>query len=179
MTRTKPFVAILVLAALGAATAAATEPGPAEPSRPNVAVTLTVGKTGGEPAERSYRMVAQDGSRASMLVGWRMPIPSMSKPAEGATAAPVLSYVYQNVGVNADLAIRILGSGRVLLEGTVEVSGAREGKQLATGETMPIIGTFNQRLTVVATENKKFRVAEAPDPDGGMVHVDLEVDVLE
>jgi hypothetical protein len=173
------------LAALGLTAAVALAPvtfaqqpaGP-EPARSNVAITLTVGKTGAEAQDRKYRFVGQDGNRAAMLVGWRMPIPTAAKSDDGAAAAAsaVVNYVYQNIGVSADLEVRILASGAVALSGTLEVSGTREGK---AGEKMPIIGTFSQRLVVNTTPKKKIRVAEGPDPEGGTLHVDLEVEVLD
>jgi hypothetical protein len=168
---------VLVSAAAAQAQQAAPSPG----SQSNVAITLTVGKTGAEGQDRAYRFVGQDGNRAAMLVGWRMPIPTAAKPAEGSapSASPVVNYVYQNIGVSADLDVRILSSGAVALGGTLEVSGTREGKALASGENLPIIGTFSQRLMVKATPKTKIRVAEGPDPEGGTLHVDLEVEVLD
>jgi len=163
------------------AAAQAQQPAAAPGSQPNVAITLTVGKTGAEGQDRAYRFVGQDGNRAAMLVGWRMPIPTAAKPAEGnaSATAPVVNYVYQNIGVSADLDVKILASGAISLSGTLEVSGTRESKALASGEKMPIIGTFSQRLMVKATPKKKIRVAEGPDPEGGTLHVDLEVEVLD
>ena len=184
MTRMKKVAAILALSTLGVGSAAAAdneEPKTADAaSRPNVSITLTVAKTGGEGIERSYRMVGQDGSRTSILMGWRMPIPASAKPSSDAAAEPaVVNYIYQNIGVNADMDIKIVSPGHVLLKGNIEISGARESKPRADGEKVPVLGTFSQALTIVAAENKRIRIAEAPDPDGGTLRLELEVDVLD
>ena len=181
MTRIKQAAAILALSAIGIApvTAADEAPKSDDPSRPNVQITLIVVKTGGEGAERSYRMVGQDGSRTSILMGWRMPIPTAAKPTTEGAEPAVVNYIYQNIGVNADMEIKIVSPGHVRLNGTVEISGAREGKPRADGEKVPVLGTFSQALTIVAAENKRIRIAEAPDPDGGTLRLELEVDVLD
>ncbi len=147
----------------------------------NVAVTLIVGQTGGPagPLERTYRMLGQEGSPARMLMGWRAPIPTRQSADEPA-AAPSTSFVYQNVGVSADLRTEILGDGRVLIDGQIEISGPRGGQlaDMSSGKP-PLIGTFQQMLRVALPKGKRLRVAEAPDPDGGRVYLDLEADLLE
>ena len=146
----------------------------------NVLVTLTISRTGASgPVEKVYKFVGQDDSEASMLVGWRTPIPTQSAAREEAGKAPVTSYVYQNVGVNARLVIKVLGGGRISLRGAIEISGAREGQPVdSSGQKVPLIGTFQQGLTAVVEDGKKLRVASAPDPEGGTTTLDIEATLL-
>ena len=111
-----------------------------------------------------------------MLMGWRMPIPTTSE-AGGET--PTTSYIYQNVGVTAGISVKVLEDGRILLQGEMEISGIREKATVEENEPdMPIIGTFQQAVSVVLLEGKGLRVAEAPDPDGGSLFLELQADVL-
>jgi hypothetical protein len=170
-------VFVTVLAAAAAAPPA--EGGSNEPA--NVAVTLIVGQKGGASggSEKTYRMLGQDGAPARMLMGWRAPIPTRQS-ADDPEAAPSTSFIYQNVGVSADLRTDILDGGRVLVDGTIEISGPRGGQlgEMSSGKP-PLIGTFQQALRVVLQQGKRLRVAEAPDPDGGTVYLDLQADLLE
>jgi hypothetical protein len=162
-----------------AAAQAAESGGPGAPR--NIAVTLFVGQTGGPsgPAERTYRMLGQDGSPARILMGWRAPIPTRQAADDSATG-PATSFVYQNVGVSADLRTEVLGDGRVRVDGQIEISGPRGGQiaEMSSGKPL-LIGTFQQMLRVVLPKGKRLRVAEAPDPDGGTLYLDLQADLLE
>ena len=143
----------------------------------NVLVTLTISKTGGDTAPpRVFKLLGQHDSEAMMMVGWRTPIPMVSAPKDDPGKAPVTSYVYQNVGVNAKLTIRVLDQGKIHLRGGIEISGAREG-HVADGQQAPLIGTFQQTLSVVVADGKKVRIAEAPDPEGGTVSLEIEASV--
>jgi len=145
----------------------------------NVLITLTISKTGGPgPGEKVYKMIGQDRSDANMMVGWRTPIPTTSAAKDDSGKAPTTNYIYQNVGVNAKLAIRILEKGRIFLKGGIEISGARESQVGKTDEKAPMIGTFQQTLSAIVTEGKKLRVAEGPDPAGGIVSLDIEATVM-
>jgi hypothetical protein len=147
---------------------------------PNVLVTLTISKTGGSGApQKVFKLIGQDDSEAMMMVGWRTPIPTVSSAREDAGKPPVTSYVYQNVGVNAKLTIKVLDGGRIQLRGGIEISGVRETQAGDSGgQKAPLIGTFQQTLTAVVVEGKKLRVAESPDPEGGTLSLDIEAEVL-
>ena len=148
---------------------------------PNVIVTITVGENedDGSKPNRSYKMITRSGSSTELLIGWRTPIPTSISDPDGDDGADVTSFVYQNVGMTANIEVRAVGPGTVLLRGEVEISGTRE----ATGEYQPagapVIGTFQQRLEVVLKEGTKLRVAEVPDPEGGTLWLEFEVDVLD
>lgn len=150
-------------------------------AKANVSITLIVGRQGGAAGtgEKSYRVLGQEGSKMSMLMGWRTPIPTRSSGENGA-ASPTMSYVYQNVGVSGTFETQALGGGRYLVNGQVEISGAQEAPAAtAPGGTPPLIGTFQQELRVVVTKGQKLRVAEAPGPEGGMLYLDLRLDLLD
>ena len=120
-------VATAALVLVGPAWAQATGQASAAPMRGtdrNVMITLKVAKTGAPDAgSRVYRLVAQvGGPAASMLMGWRMPIPTGPKKSAGSDVQAAPSFTYQNIGVTAHL---VRGGGRTLLidTGTAEVSG--------------------------------------------------------
>jgi hypothetical protein len=172
-------VALLVPLVLAAAEPPAKGELSGAPGR-NIAVALTVGRAGGPggPSEKTYRLLGQDGSKSRMLVGWRAPIPTRYAVEEGREPSST-SFVYQNVGVSADLMTQVLPDARVLIDGQVEVSAARGALGEAAGGKAPLIGTFQQVLRVTLREGKRLRVAEGPDPEGGTMYLDLEVDILE
>jgi hypothetical protein len=163
----------LVLAAAAAPPAGTSAATPV----PNVAMTLIVGRigAGAEDSQKTYKMLGQAGSTTSILMGWKMPIPTRS--GEGGDAT---TYVYQNIGVSADMIPTIAPDGRFLVEGEIEISGTREPRGDAAKATKgPLIGTFQQALHVVLPRGKRVRVAEAPDPETGTLYLDLEVNLAD
>jgi hypothetical protein len=173
MITTVPLLLLpLVLAA--AETPAPASAAAAAATAPNVAVTLVVGRigSGGKDSEKTYKMLGQAGSMISVLMGWRMPLPTRSSNGDGEAAST--SYVYQNIGVSADLRPVILTDGRFHVMGQVEVSGARDQP---VGAKAPVIGTFQQQLEVLVPSGKRVRVAEAPDPEVGTLYLDLQVNL--
>jgi hypothetical protein len=169
--------ALLVLSVVAvASTASGAEPASPGPAS-NVTISLIVGRQGGSPGskERTYKLLAEEGSDANLLMGWRTPIPTRSSE-DKAGAAPTMSYVYQNVGVTANLKVQPVAPDRYVVRGGVEVSGAREGEPDATAGKPPLIGTFNQALQVVVQRGRRVRVAEVPEPEGGTLFLDLLVD---
>jgi hypothetical protein len=175
----------ILLCSLVFVTAIAAAPAPPEGSAPagvppNVKVTLFVGKSGGPAAsdDKVYRMVGQAGDPIRILMGWRAPIPTRQSSSDSAEAAT--SFIYQNIGVTANLQTDVLANGRLAVHGEIEISGAR-GAPLAelTSAKPVLIGTFQQALRIVVAPGKRMRVAEGPDPDGGTLHLDLQVDLVE
>jgi hypothetical protein len=175
-------MAAALLAPMSVVAAQDTEPEAAANAAPNVMIILTVGDTDAEPGqeERSYRMVALSGGRpAGLLMGWRMPIPTTQSAAEDEAGEPVISYVYQNIGMSADIEARVLADGRILLHGMVEMSGPRGGPPTEIdADNPPIIGTFQQGLHVVLENGKPLRVAEVPDPEGGTLYLQVRAEVM-
>ena len=151
---------------------------------PNVQITLRTidSEPGAGPDERVHTFVARDrGGVARMLMGWRVPIPT-SRELDGDDSEPVTEYVYQNIGFTAELEVAILDDGRILVHGQIEASGVRTGPEAirkVAGEKLPVIGTFQQDLSVTLKEGKALRVAEVPDPEGGRVHLEIQADVLD
>jgi len=107
-------------------------------------------------------------------MGWRTPIPTARAASDTSGDAPVTTYVYQNVGMTAQLETRVLEPGAFLVEGTIELSGARALPGVELPPDMPAIGTFQQELSVRLEDGKPLRVAEVPDPDGGTLYLELE-----
>jgi hypothetical protein len=173
--------ALLLSFVLVTVAAAASEEESAPPAAgSNVAITLTVGRAGGAAGakEKAYRFVGQDGAVSRILMGWRTPLPTRTaddKASDGAST----SYIYQNVGVTADLNAQSVGGGRFLVSGQIEVSGSRDAPTVGEAGKPPLIGTFQQALDVVVTNGKKLRIAEGPDPESGTLYIDLRVDLLE
>ena len=148
---------------------------------PNIKITLTVGDVEAEegPTVRHYALIARDGgSPASLLMGWRTPIPTSTASNDG--SAPVTSYVYQNVGMTARIEAQLIDDGRILVSGAIEISGARREAQLPGASSYaPTIGTFQQELNVLLRKGKPLRVAEVPDPEGGTMYLQLEAEILD
>lgn len=181
------WIASLVLAVLIAVVAggSATAQGPASPvaDGDNLMITITVGdvEADNKSSVRSYKLVALDGgNRAEMLMGWRMPIPTTRAVPDTPDSQPVTSFTYQNIGVTASIEVDSLADGRILLAGSIEISGVREQKgEAADTDAPPLIGTFQQSVFVIVKEGEAMRVAEVPDPDGGSLYVQLTVDRLD
>ena len=71
----------------------------------------------GTVEERAFRLVGREGGpRSEMLLGWRTPIPASQSGAGDSGDDGVTSYVYQNVGVSANL-VRLLFVLSCLLPG--------------------------------------------------------------
>ena len=151
---------------------------------PNVRLTLTIvdSDPGVRPEQRSYEYVARDGGgKASLLMGWRVPIPT-TRVADDDGGEPITEYVYQNIGFTANLWVTILEDDRILVQGDIETSGARQGPEAmrdSAEDNLPIIGTVQQELNVTLKEGKPLRLAEVPDPEGGRVHLEIKAEVLD
>jgi|GEM_PF-3174778 len=148
---------------------------------PNVRLTLTIvdSDPGVRPEERTYEYVGRDDSRASLLMGWRVPIPTTRV---GEDAAPITEFVYQNIGFTAKLVINVLDDGRILIRGQIETSGTRQDPEEmrdSAEDDLPIIGTFQQDIEVTLKDGKPLRLAEVPDPEGGRVHLEIKAEVLD
>jgi len=143
----------------------------------NVMLTLTTGEVKEGP-RRSYKIVTRSGEAASLLVGWRTPIPTV-RSGDADSGEPVTSYVYQNVGMTARLRPILLPDGRLRVDGEVEISGSKKSEAAETPDEMPAIGTFQQKLDVILEKGQPLRVAEVPDPEGGQLYLELEAHLLD
>lgn len=172
----------LLLLHAGAATVAEAQEPPASPDGPNIKITMTSGKVeeGSDPTEKSYRLIARaDGPPARLLMGWRMPIPTTQSLGAPDSNDQEISFVYQNVGMSAHFETRLLAADRILVRGVVEISGKRGGLETEPDPSdPPVIGTFQQELSVVLRDGEPLRVAEVPDPEGGTLFLDLLVEVM-
>jgi hypothetical protein len=143
----------------------------------NVLLTLTIGEVKEGP-RRDYKIVTRSGEAASLLVGWRTPIPTV-RSGDADSGEPVTSYVYQNVGMTARLRPTLLPDGRLRLDGEIEISGSKKSDVVETPDEMPVIGTFQQNLDVIVKRGEPLRVAEVPDPEGGQLYLELEARLLD
>ena len=175
------FAALAVLASLLAGARPALAAEPAQGGGRNVQITITTGHTERRDVPvRTWRLLYREGApRARMMMGWRTPIPTARGTAEASAEAPVTTYVYQNVGMTAQLETRVASASAIEIDGTIEISAARGIPGVELPRDMPVIGTFQQELAVVLAPGKPLRVAEVPDPDGGTLYLQLEARLVE
>jgi len=175
-------LAVALLLGSGAARAAEDRADAAALDGPNIRITLTTGKVEADPGptRKTYRLLTRDdGPPARLLVGWRMPIPTTRSSGESDAASAQTAYVYQNVGMSAHLETRLLGGDRILVRGMIEISGRKGDAEVASDpDRPPVIGTFQQDLSVVLRDGEPLRVAELPDPEGTMLFLELLAEVL-
>jgi hypothetical protein len=173
------WICAALLLPLGGVAGATDDPGPVDP---NVRIVLTTGRAegGSEGEEKTYRLITRaDGPPAKLLMGWRMPIPTTRSATELDEGEPEVSFVYQNVGMSAHLETRFIDSDRVLVRGIIEISGKKDAPDAERDPSHPpVIGTFQQDLSVVLRDGEPLRVAEVPDPEGNTLYMDLRVDVM-
>ena len=82
--------------------------------------------------------------------------------------------------MTANLEVGLLQDGRILVSGAVEISGTRDDSGAhGSPSNMPVIGTFQQNLSVALRDGVALRVAEVPDPDGGNMYLDLTARALD
>lgn len=159
--------------------AAASDTGTGGSLPPNVQLTITV-KEGSDNAEKTYRVVAKgDDSRARVLAGRRVPIPTQTSEAEG-DGGSTTAYSYQNIGLMADLQAKVHPGSRVALRGEIEVSWPKESLRDKTGASRaPTIAAFQQRFSVVLDDGSPLELAAVASPDGGALAVRLQADILD
>jgi hypothetical protein len=172
------WIAIALSSALMLPAAAAdTDSGGSLPA--NVQLTITV-KEGRDNAEKTYRVVVRgDDSRAHVLAGRRVPIPTRASDAEGDGGATT-AYSYQNVGLTADVRAKVYPGDRVALRGDVEVSWPKESLRDKTGASRaPTIAAFQQSFNVLLDDGDPLELAAVASPDGGALSVRLQADILD
>ena len=147
---------------------------------PNVLLTITV-SNGGDSPDKTYRLLARgDNSKASLMTGWRVPIPTTTSSGEedGVTCGSTTAYTYQNVGLTAQVRARVMDDVVALL-GEIEVSTAETPTRDRNGTpTAPTIGTFQQQFSVLLTEQAPLELASVASPEGQTLQIRLEADIL-
>lgn len=151
------------------------------PPLKNIRVTITYDTTeaGGKKVVTTREVVAQERSRATLLIGSRVPIATTRAQGDGEDddgSTPVTSYTYQNVGFSADLRAWVLPDGRISLEAQMESS--RVSPHSADAEH-PVILTYQQQIQVVLEEGKPMRVTRVEDPERLSGHFELTAEVVE
>jgi hypothetical protein len=188
MTRSQ-FVPLLILLALALAAAgpalAGDEAADSEGSaHKNVLLTVTLTSAPGSPeaARQSYQMLVRDGSKAEMISGSRLPIPTTSfntSNSAGGNIVPVTSYTYQVVGLTLRTRARILPEGWISLELSLEssfVSPARSGEAIPS---QPVITTLSQEFSANLSDGATLRVGSVDDPTAGRMVVEVLAEILD
>lgn len=174
-------LALTVLALGAPATADAGDPA-AEAPPPNVRLTLAVGP-GGEAVEATtYSMLcAGDGSPCRLSAGKRVPVPTVTSNAatsgEG-RAVPIVSFQYQEVGLQASLQTTVLADGRIQLRGEVERSAAAPSPHRVAGLDLPEIAFLHHRVGGILEEGVPTTIA-AQGGGGEGLEVEVTAEIVE
>lgn len=151
----------------------ASESGPADSSS-SVLLTITVGDEQGDKStpSKSYSLIAVAGSTPTrMFSGSRVPIASTtfqtSQPPR--EVVPMTSYVYQNVGFEANVRVLYVQRGQVHLEASIEESSIPGGLN-----QRPTVSTTQQELKVSLKDGVPLQIARA-----GSSYLSIRADVLD
>jgi hypothetical protein len=145
-------------------------------------VTLTSAPESPEAARQSYQMLVRDGSKAEMISGSRLPIPTTSfntSSTTGGNVVPVTSYTYQVVGLTLRTRARILSDGWISLELSLEssfVSPSPAGKAIPS---QPVITTLSQEFSANLTDGATLRVGSVDDPTAGRMAIEVLAEILD
>lgn len=175
MQRTPILAAMILLAAVAAVgPASADEPGP------NTRLTFTIDTPAFDNAIPSVVEVAAalDGS-VSVVTGARLPIPTSAGTDEGSAENCGVRFSYQHVGLSIQARIRPAEGGRVLVTGTIEVSGLAPGSAPGDLGSPPVVTTASSSFAVTLSDGGSERIVRVSGADGDRLVVDLRVDPLE
>ena len=146
-----------------------------EPSNPNVLLTITVGEMQGDkPVPRnSYSLIAVPRDRPTRLfAGSRLPIASTTFTASSASGqgVPLTSYVYQNVGFEADVRVGYIDEhGRINIEASIEESSIG-----AEFQRRPSVNATQQEIRVSLKDGVPLEIARA-----GSNYLSIRADLLD
>lgn len=117
----------------------------------------------GNKLVKTRELVAQEGSRSTLLIGSRVPI-AMTEVARDADddEDPVITYAYQNIGFSAELRAWVLPNGKISVEASIESS---QVSRETAGSNHPVILTYQQRVQVVLEDGKPMTVTRVEDPE--------------
>jgi hypothetical protein len=144
----------------------------------NVRITIRYDTTDneGKHVVTMRQVVAQERSRARLLIGSRVPIATAKTADGGEQVSPVATYAYQNVGFSAELRAFALADGRISLEAQIESS--RVSTESVDSEK-PVILTYQQNVQVVLTDGEPLRVTKVDDPERIDGFFELTAEILE
>jgi hypothetical protein len=145
----------------------------------NIKVTIRYDTTDpdGKREVKTREVVAQEGSRASLLIGSRVPI-AMTETAGGDESqdGPITSYSYQNIGFAAELRAWVLPGGKIAVEAEIESSQIAPD---SSTDLHPVILTYQQRIQVVVENGKPMHVTRVEDPDRVNGHFEIIAEIVE
>jgi len=125
---------------------------------------------------KTREVVAQEGSRSTLLIGSRVPIPmsEMSRDDDG-VVHPITSYAYQNIGFSAELRAWILPNGKISVE--AEIESSQVSPETANADH-PVILTYQQRVRVVLEDGKPMNVTRVEDPERVNGHFEIVAKII-
>ena len=129
---------------------------------------------GGTQIAKTREVVAQEGSRATLLIGSRVPI-AMSTVSGDDDDAPVITYAYQNIGFSAELRAWVLPNGKISVEAEIESS---QISPETAGSKHPVILTYQQRVQVVLDDGTSMRVTRVEDPERVNGHFEITAEIV-
>ena len=144
----------------------------------NIRVTIrhdTV-NTDGTRMVKTREVVAQEGSRAILLIGSRVPIAVSEVSHDGDDEdRPTTAYAYQNIGFSAEVRAWILPNGKISVEAEIESS---QVSPETAGADNPVILTYQQRVQVVLEEGKPMHVTRVEDPERVNGHFEITAEIV-
>lgn len=172
-------VLILVLCGIGMPVQAGDEE-----AEGNVRFTITIHhlKAGANDWSESHQVVCPVEGHSSLTMGSRVPIPTWSRPTgehEPGEESIVTGYNYQTVGFAANLRTHPLTSGRLRVEGNLEVSRLGDGEQPGDVSQPPVVEAFDHRFEVVIADGDTLRLAQVAEIGSGSLAIDLQAQLLE
>lgn len=174
----------LALPASGPALAGEEAGGSEGPAYRNVLLTVTLTSAPGtsDEARQSYQMLVRDGSKAEMISGSRLPIPTTSfntSDSAGGNIVPVTSYTYQVVGLTLRARAGISNDGWITLELDLEssfVSPPLAGKE---SPSQPVITTLSEEFSASLTDGATLLVGSVDDPTAGRMAIEVRAEILD
>ena len=142
---------------------------------PNIHFSLVISDIdgSGNAQEQRIESLAASGRAARLHTGWKVAIP-VGRP-DPQSAAPAVSYQYQDVGMSATLEGTALEDGRIRVSGRLEVSALDAARPAASAATagLPQIVLYSHEFEAMLHAGAPTILAEAPKPGGGEVKLVL------
>lgn len=152
----------------------------------NLRATLTITDDPGTPRpgtnERTFELVAREGTRAQLVSGWRIPVTEQparrqrENPKHSEHDARPAPTTHQNVGVTLQLETATHDRG-IWVRASVELSAIDGDPE--TGDPTPRVGTYQQTFEAVIPEGEPFRIGRFPWPEDRYRTLSLRLDSLD
>ena len=123
---------------------------------------------------KTRELVAQEGSRSTLLIGSRVPI-AVTQASGDDDEEPVITYAYQNIGFSAELRAWVLPNGKISVEAEIESS---QISPETAGSEHPVILTYQQQVQVVLEDGKSMKVTRVEDPERVNGHFEITAEIV-